>query len=185
MSRSSLRKYLLVLVAVWIMSGTVSVGQAGKPATDDEDAAKRLTEQKQRDYQEQIRLVEEARAANAALLEQVRSKSICLAGTDTAFSSMKRLYDGFKVIRPDAPPNLFYNSGSDNLGISEMIAGRAEAAVLREPLTGQQVERLRTAFPNLEIREVAYSKAVLVIVVHPQNAVRSLTFKQIADIYRG
>jgi hypothetical protein len=161
----------LACVITWVHVGvcerTFAQSQSRSDAVaDDEEAARRLTEQKERAYQEQRRLQDESRAANEALMEQVRGKSICLAGTDTAFGSLKGLYSEFKVICPDAPPNLLYSACSDDAGISELIARRAEAAVLREPLTEQQNEKLRSALPGQEIGEIAYSKAVLVIVVH-------------------
>lgn len=90
----------IVLFLMSVMGGMAAFGQStGVAATGAEEAARQLAEQKAQAYQEQRHLAEEARAANAALMEQVRSKSICLAGTDTAFSSLKGLYSQFKTTR--------------------------------------------------------------------------------------
>ena len=185
--RACKQRHMLWL-AVAVMVGSATFGQSIGPSSatkPDEEAARRLTEQKERAYQEQRRREDESRAADEALMAQVRGKSICLAGTDTAFGSLKSLYSEFRAIHLDAPPNLLYSAGGDNVGIAEMIARRADAAVLREPLTEQQKNKLKAGFPDRELAEMAYSKAVLVIVVHQRNTVPSLTFQQIADIYRG
>ena len=167
--------------------GDTAIAQTSMPAssTSEEEAVRQYQAKKQREYQEHLRLREEYRAANAALMDEVRAKSTCMAGTDTAFGSLRDLYDKFKAGRSDVPPNLLYMSGGDEVGIAELTAGRAEAAVVRESLTEPQLKRLKDAFSGREIKEIPYCRTALVFVVHAQNGVPSLTLRQIEDIYRG
>ncbi|MCL2700482.1 MAG: substrate-binding domain-containing protein, partial [Phycisphaerae bacterium] len=146
----------------------------------DDAARRRIAEEHRRRQEEQLQ-------RNKEIRQQFRAQSLCFAGTDTAYSVLEKLYAAFCKDRENIPMRLDYTGGGDDIGVQELISGRAEAALLREVLTETDKEALKTAFPNPDFQPttVELGRLALIIVTNDANPVRGLTLKQLEDIYRG
>ncbi len=120
-------------------------------------------------------------------LDQVRSRSLRLGGTATASGAIAALYKQFLKTHPDAPGGIWYTAGGNEEGIRQLVKGDAEAALVRGSLTEDEEQRLAKAYPDpkRQPREIVLSKSVVVIVVHPNNPVRTLTVKELKDVFHG
>ena len=139
-----------------------------------------------REWQDQKRLMEEARARNEEVRKEIRSRSLCLAGTDTALGMLEALYGEFRKDREDVPQYLEYQGGGDDVGIRDLVKGEAEAALVRNPLTKEQIGKLAKAFPGHDCQtlKIPMGSLALVFITNKANPISGLTVDQIEAIYR-
>lgn len=120
-----------VLAAVVVMSHlTVNVAAPPTP------------EEAQRMAEEQRRLVAEHRASQEKKLSRIRADSLCLAGTDTAYSTLTRLYEEFRRGRSRGPRQILYQGGGTDIGIANLTGGHAQAALIRRVLKPKEQAKL-------------------------------------------
>lgn len=131
-------------------------------------AAPPTPEESRRAAEENRRNVEEAKRRSLAIRQQFRDKSLCLAGTDTAYSVLERLYAAFRKDREDVPMYLDYTGGGDRVGVRELTSGQAGAIVVREVLKDREKKLLAEAFPDPKSQPstVEFGRLVLFMVVH-------------------
>ncbi|MCD4824708.1 MAG: substrate-binding domain-containing protein [Phycisphaerae bacterium] len=151
------------------------------------DCRTRIEARKKAEAEEQRRLVAKRKVKAEAVLAKIRGKSLCLAGTNTARSTLEKLYREFHQKNPDTPQKLFYEGGGTEVGFREILVGHAEAALVRRKLTDKEKKQLAKAYPNPKRQptEAVFSKSAMVIIVHKSNRISSFTYQQIEDIYRG
>ena len=135
--------------------------------------------------EEELRRAAEHRASQEKILSRIRADSLCLAGTDTACSTLTRLYQEFRRGRSRGPRQVWYQGGGTDIGIARLTRGHAQAALIRRVLKPKEQAQLAAAFPagTPQPKEVAFSKSALVFLVHATNRVPSLTCRQARGIY--
>jgi ABC-type phosphate transport system substrate-binding protein len=130
-----------------------------------EESIRLVKEIMDREWQEQKRLMDEARARNEEARQEIRSQSLCLAGTDTALGMLESLYPEFRKNREDVPRYLEYQGGGDDIGIRDLVKGHAEAALIRNPLTKEQIAQLAKAFPGHDFQKSKIHMGSLALVL--------------------
>lgn len=182
---------MLILGSVILATSPV---QAAPPTPEEarrraefEEARRLDIERRRKLAEENRRQQEEHKRRTEAILRKRREKSLCLAGTDTARSAVKELYQAYRKELATGPAQIYWTGGGTGAGIRELVAGHAEAALIRRALTEKQHQQLKAAFPDpkRQPKEVPFLKAALMIVVHKANPTNGLTYQQIEDIYRG
>ena len=163
---------LVVMVSSWVPVAF------GAPPTPEE--SRRAAEAERQRVKEHIQ-------RQLQLRQQYREKLLCLAGTDTAYSVLAKLYAAFRKDRKDVPMYLDYTGGGDVVGVRKLTSGQAEAALIREKLTDKERELLAKAFPDPDFQpaRAEMGRLALIIVTNASNPVSGLTVKQLEDIYRG
>ena len=114
------------------------------------------------------------------------SGALRFAGTCTANGTLQSLFDTFSRNRDDIPEyGLLYDGSMTEDGLTALLSGKAEVAVTRRPLTEEEEKRLTEHFNSKPLAMREYARAALVIIVHKNNRIRSLSHDQIAKIFRG
>jgi phosphate transport system substrate-binding protein len=73
-------------------------------------------------------------------------------------------------------------------GLDDLIAGRADVAMLGAPLTGvaATLNEKTPGLVNLEsLQDVVVGEEDIVLIVHPSNPVKSITLEQARDLFAG
>ena len=73
--------------------------------------------------------------------------------------------------------------------VDDLIAGRAEIAILERPMTAFEQQRVKAAALNDPtkgtLQENTLAPSGVVVLVHPSNPVKRLTLSQVSDIFSG
>jgi len=136
-----------------VMAGSTTDTSSTKPVDNDKaaqqlDAAKRVRTKKEKELQERLHQENDAKRRALEARQKYRDKSLCLSGTDAAYSTLERLYGAFRSGREDAPMYIDYTGGGNAIGIRELTCGRAEAALVRGALEVHEIAALEKAFPT-------------------------------------
>ena len=177
LSRRVLFKACVVALCLCAVQTTPSLVQAAPPTPEE---SRRAADENRRQQEEQ-------RQRDRDIRQRYRDKSLCLAGTDTVYSVLEKLYAEFRKDREDIPMYLDYTGGGDDVGVRELTSGQAEAALIREALRDKEKESLAKAFPSPEFQPatVDMGRVTLIIITNEANPVSGLTVKQLEGIYRG
>lgn len=74
--------------------------------------------------------------------------------------------------------------GGSGVGITALINGTTDICNSSRPIKSTEVEKLKARYNTLGV-EIPCAKDGITIFLHESNKVRSLTIKQISDIYKG
>lgn len=175
MSWNAIRRYVIVIL---LLHGVCVTSVWAVPPTPEE--SRRAAEENRRQQEEQLQRDKEIR-------QRYKKQSLCLAGTDTAYSVLEKLYAAFRKDRQDVPMYLDYTGGGDDVGVRELASGEAEAALIRETLADTEKAMLKNAFPDpgFQPATVDMGRLALIIVTNEANPVAGLSLKRLEDIYRG
>jgi len=173
-----------------VMAGSITDTSSTKPVDNDKgaqqlDAAKRVRTKKEKELQERLRQENDAKRRALEVRQKYRDMSLCLSGTDTAYSALEKSYGVFRNDREDAPMYLDYTGGGNAVGIRELACGRTEAALVRGALTVLERVALRKAFPatRLQPQAIDMGRLAIIIVVNGKNPLSKLTRTEVEAIY--
>jgi phosphate transport system substrate-binding protein len=115
--------------------------------------------------------------AACSMTMPMRAGSFKIAGSSTMVALTKALAGAYMSQHPDV--KIIIDSTNTGIGIADLIAGKAEVAASTRPLKGSE----RTKIPDSETILVA--RDGIAVLVHPSNALKSLTVEQVEGIYTG
>jgi phosphate transport system substrate-binding protein len=110
------------------------------------------------------------------------AKPIQIKGSDTMVNLGQAWAEGFMRVRPDAP--IAVTGGGSGTGITALAAGTCDIAQCSRSMKPKESAAIR-AETGKTPSEIAVGTDALVVAVHPENPVKSLTFDQLSGIFQG
>jgi phosphate transport system substrate-binding protein len=108
--------------------------------------------------------------------------TVRIKGSDSMLLLVQRLADQFMQQQAGIP--IAVEGGGSGAGIQALIDGSIEICATSRPLRPDEVRLLAQRYRSIGV-SILSAKDALNIVVHPSNAVASLSLQQLVDIFTG
>ena len=107
---------------------------------------------------------------------------VVIAGSPTMIPLLKRLADAHRTLKPEVLIEI--DTGDATVGLTPLNKGNASAVGLARPINREEILRLQHNRARDPVG-IPIAMDAVVMVVHPNNPVESLTLEQLAGVFAG